>query len=247
MNANIIPIKPVSKDLLYMKVADAIHNYIHDNKLQPGDKIPSERVLAEQLGASRNSVREALRVLENEVLIEVKTGRGAFVADNSSPGSIYPKLFKGNYFELLEIKAILEREVLRKTIDKATPEQLAQMNDILKKIERNAAMGIYDEENDKRFHRKMLRICGNMSLEQIISHLIDVLSNYAALLENADEIFISTIPYHRIMLDAMKRRDTYAAYEAYDKILEIDLTGLEMLESEKNIVVRVGDCGSGPQ
>lgn len=233
MPADLMPIKPVSKDLLYMKVADAIHNYIHENHLQPGDKIPSERVLATQLQTGRNSVREALRVLENEGIIEVKTGRGAFVADKRTPDSIYLKLFKGNYFELLEIKSILEREVICKATAKATPEQFDELDRLLSKVEQQAELGIYDEESDKHFHYKLLRICGNMSLEQIITNLIDVLSGYATLLENADEIFISTIPYHRRMLEAMRHRDSLTACAEYTQILEIDITALEKVEHSK--------------
>lgn len=231
MPANVMPIKPVSKDLLYMKVADAIHTYIHENQLQPGDKIPSERVLAEQLQTGRNSVREALRVLENEGLIEVKTGRGAFVANKAAEGSIYPKLFRVNYFELLEIKAILEREAIRKAMAKATPEQFAQLDVILAEVERQAALGVYAEEEDQRFHRRILRICGNASLEQMISHLITVLSGYADHLDDAAEIFIATIPYHRVMLEAMRRDDINAAFAAYDKILQIDFTALEAVKN----------------
>lgn len=232
MPGTTVPIKPVSKDLLYMKVADAINSYIHENKLQPGDKIPSERVLAEQLHTGRNSVREALRVLENEGLIEVKTGRGAFVADKSFPGSIYPRLFKVNYSELLDIKTILEREAICRVTQKASAEELAELDEILSAVERKAIAGIYAEAEDKQFHHKLLRLCGNASLEQMVSQLIELLSNYAMLLENADEIFITTIPYHRKMLDAMKRRDTAAACTAYARILEIDVTALEAKENQ---------------
>lgn len=231
MPAKSMPIKPVSKDLLYMKVADAIHKYIHENTLQPGDKIPSERVLAEQLQTGRNSVREALRVLENEGLIEVKTGRGAFVANKAPAGSIYPKLFRGNYFELLEIKSILEREVIRRMTGKLTPEQYEQLEGILSEVERQAAQGVYAEEDDQRFHRSILRLCGNISLEQMISHLITVLSGYADHLDNAAEIFIETIPCHRVMLDAMREGDARAACEAYDRILQIDFTALEAVKN----------------
>lgn len=233
MPTDIIPIQPVSKDLLYMKVADAIHNYIHENKLKPGDKIPSERVLAAQLQTGRNSVREALRVLENERIIEVKTGRGAFVTDNTTPDSIYLKLFKGNYFELLEIKAILEREVIRTASRIATPRQFAELDEILQRVERKAAAGVYAEIEDQMFHRKILQICGNRSMEHMVSRLIEILSGYATLLDNADAIFITTVPYHRIMLEAMERQDHDRACAAYNKILEIDKTALEAVEKEK--------------
>lgn len=233
MASNILPIKPVSKDLLYMKVADAIHRYIHDNHLQPGDKIPSERMLAEQLQTGRNSVREALRVLEHEGILEVKTGRGAFIVDKSSADPLYEKLFRGNYFELLEIKSVLERAVICRVTKKATGEQLDTLDKLLSDVEEEAAKGIYAEKLDQLFHRKILSICENRSMERMISSLIDLLTNYAAYIDDAGDIFISTIPYHRQMLEAMKKRDVDKACTAYDNILRVDMTALEDIVSDE--------------
>ena len=74
-----IKLKPVEKDSLYLKISDSIYNYIRMNNLQPGDKLPSERDMAAMLQTSRNSVREALRILEDRGLIYVKTGSGVFI------------------------------------------------------------------------------------------------------------------------------------------------------------------------
>lgn len=226
MQNDVVPIKPVSKDLIYMKVADAIHNYIHVNHLQPGDKIPAERVLAEQLQTGRNSVREALRVLENEGIIEVKTGRGAFVTAQSSSDSLYLKLFKVNYIELLEIKTILEREVICRLPAKATDEQLDQMEATLVRVEEAATHGVYASAEDREFHKQMLKLSGNKTLEQMILKLIVALDDYAKVLENAEVIWMSTIPYHRQMLDAIRERNVEKACLAYDEILKIDLVAL---------------------
>lgn len=59
MKKEIALMTPVSKDLLYVKIADAIHGYIRENNLKPGDRLPSERALSQQLGTGRHSVREA--------------------------------------------------------------------------------------------------------------------------------------------------------------------------------------------
>ncbi len=71
--------RPVSRELLYIKIVDAIHSYIRANDLQPGDRLPSERDMAEVFQTSRNSLREAIRVLENRGMIEVRTGLGTFL------------------------------------------------------------------------------------------------------------------------------------------------------------------------
>lgn len=223
---SVVPISPVSKDLLYMKVADAIQSYITVNKLERGDKIPSERVLAEQFQTGRNSVREALRVLENEGLIEVKIGCGAFVTGKSGGSSIYLKLFKGNYLELLEVKMILERAVVARAAELATDEHISELERSMKLMESEAERGVYARDADHRFHQKLLSLSGNKSLEHMILDLVRVLDDYASMLEDADRFWLTTVPYHRQLLDSIKSHDPGAAMRAYGKIEEIDIATL---------------------
>ena len=70
MTQQIMSLKPVLKESLHRKIADAIIDYINTSGLKAGEKLPSERALSESLSISRNSLREALRVLENEGIIE---------------------------------------------------------------------------------------------------------------------------------------------------------------------------------
>lgn len=219
-------IEPVAKDLLYVKIADAIHNYIHVNKLKSGDKIPSERDLAEQLKTGRNSVREALRVLENEGIVEVKTGRGVYVAQNSDFDSIYLKLIKVNYMELMDTKMILEKSVIEYALENASSAQLQKLESFLFAMEREAAHGTYDRKQDNYFHHCLLDIRNNKMLVEIVLNLIKALDKYADVLDNADDIWLTTIPYHRYLFEAIKNDDKQAAFDAYDHIYNIDIIAL---------------------
>lgn len=71
--------KPAKK--MFLQVVKQLRELIADQQVQPGDKLPSERVLCEKLSASRSSVREALRSLELLGLIETRHGGGTFLAD----------------------------------------------------------------------------------------------------------------------------------------------------------------------
>lgn len=71
--------KPASK--MFIQIVRELREIIHDEKIPPGGKIPSERVLAERLNVGRSSIREALRSLELLGLIETRRGGGTFVAD----------------------------------------------------------------------------------------------------------------------------------------------------------------------
>ena len=73
--------KPAKK--MFLQIVKQLRELIIDRHIQPGDKLPSERVLCERLNTSRSSVREALRSLELLGLIETKHGGGTFLADVS--------------------------------------------------------------------------------------------------------------------------------------------------------------------
>lgn len=232
MPDTLTPIKPVSKDLIYMKVADAINSYIRQNHLAPGDKIPSERVLAEQLGTGRNSVREALRVLEHEGIIEVKTGRGAFVTQSSPTDSIYVKMIKGNFLELLELKTALEQEAVRRLTHRATPEQLDRLEDFLLVMEEDARRNTFSTANDRNFHKRIWELCGNKLLVQLVGNMVDLLNGYESEISDPTETWISTVPLHREILDAIRAHDEARACAAYDRILEVDMTVFNQIKGE---------------
>ena len=77
---NLTKAKPMR---LSSQATDQIRNLISKGILKPGDKLPSEQILSQQLGVSRPSLREALRGLESEGLIEVRVGNGAYVAESA--------------------------------------------------------------------------------------------------------------------------------------------------------------------
>jgi len=102
------------------KVADEIRAAIHSGQFKPGDRLVEER-LAEEFGVSRNPVREAIRTLASEGLIEVTARRGAVVA------SLSPQEVE----ELLEVRATLEGANARLAARRRDPEVLELLKDIL--------------------------------------------------------------------------------------------------------------------
>lgn len=71
-------LKPIRRKRLYQDIIEQIQLLIRDNELKPGDKLPSEREMAENLSVSRTSVREAISVMESAGLVEVLQGKGVF-------------------------------------------------------------------------------------------------------------------------------------------------------------------------
>ncbi|MBP1698376.1 MAG: transcriptional regulator, partial [Deltaproteobacteria bacterium] len=78
---NEILLKPIRRVRLYENAADQIQTLILRKKYAPGDRLPSERSLAQQFHISRHSLREALRILDVMGLIEIKVGDGIYVKE----------------------------------------------------------------------------------------------------------------------------------------------------------------------
>lgn len=223
-----IAIKPIQRDLLYTKIADAIVQYIKDNHLKTGDKIPSERILAQEFNTSRNSVREALRVLERDHIIEVKMGKGAFITSEETEASFYLKLWKINYMEILEIKGILELHIIEELCGKLTPAQIESLEEPLRRMEQGYEMGIFLQKEDYIFHSRLRKINQNSTLEQILDNLVKTLDDKGEWLNDSGSIWRQTVPYHRDILNAMIENKPFAAQEAYRKIQQIDKNVLEL-------------------
>lgn len=226
--------KPVSRDALYTKIADAIVDYIKANQLKEGDKIPSERVLAEQFATSRNSVREALRVLENEKIIQVKTGKGAFITSNAPTESIFMKLWKVDYEEILEVKYMLEQDVVEKLCQSITSDQMAELEEPLLQMEKAAGMGFYLRKEDYIFHRRLRHLSNNATLEQLIDNLVQALDSYGNALKGVEGYWIATIPYHRAIVEGIKDSDYVKASNACCMIYELDLKAIRFVDVMRN-------------
>ena len=115
---NRISMKPIEKKSLYLKISDSIYRYIQMNNLQPGDKLPSERDMSSMLQTSRNSVREALRILEDRGLIYVKTGSGVFINNPyGEHNSLTIQLTNCTLTEMEELQNALDHEAVKNAIE----------------------------------------------------------------------------------------------------------------------------------
>jgi GntR family transcriptional repressor for pyruvate dehydrogenase complex len=150
---------------------------IETGKLQPGDRLPVERDIAGQLGVSRPTVREALRVLEATGLVEIRRGRGIYVLrrDSASGGlqENWRKWVVAHRSELVEVwqvRAALEAEAAAMAAQRATEGEIA----VLRSIHKEMADAITAADltaiilADYRFHSHIARLSGNHVLQQLV-------------------------------------------------------------------------------
>lgn len=158
---------------LYQAVQDEVKAYIIEQSLVPGDALPPETELAEQLGVSRNSVREAIKSLETLGIVEARTGAGLFVR-NFSFDPLIENLAYGMMFDLkdladiLEVRFHIEHSMIDQAVAAVTDEQLEQFQAILERMRTLLGQGKDYAEEDRLFHRTLWANVKNRSVGKIV-------------------------------------------------------------------------------
>ncbi len=200
------------------QVAERIKRYIAENHLQPGDPLPSEVQLAQQLGVSRNAVREASKSLESIGLVEVRHGSGLFVRGFSLE-PLLDNLAYGMHelrdlANLLEVRRVLETALIGRAIETATPDWIDDLEAILARMETKARQGQNFPEEDRDFHHCLFKRLDN----PIISRLLDIFWLTFNRLHYQGEATKSepmkTYRDHRAIVQAIKTGDVIQAQEA---------------------------------
>ena len=208
----------IRRNKVYEEVARQIERLIL-TKLRPGDKLPAERELAEMLGVSRSSIRDAMRSLELVGLVEPRQGAGTVVREISpdilvTPLSNILAHKRQMVGELLDFRKMLEPPLAARAATHASPEKVAEMDEILRRQDEKLSRGELAIEEDNQFHDAIARASGNSVVLKVLDILMDLLRETRALSLQRKGRPQKSIAGHRRILGAIKRRDPAAAEAA---------------------------------
>jgi GntR family transcriptional regulator, transcriptional repressor for pyruvate dehydrogenase complex len=169
----------VRRDKVYEGVAKQIERLIL-KKLQPGDKLPSERELVETLGVSRSSIRDAIRSLELMGMVEPRQGAGTIVREISSDSLANPlantlKRKEELIGELLDFRKMFEPELAARAATRASVNEVSEMEEILKRQEAKLRAGENAIAEDSEFHYAIALASGNSVVLKVLDTLMDLL------------------------------------------------------------------------
>lgn len=167
---------------IYELVIAQIKERIYHKQLVKGDKLPSERELASQLGVSRTAVREALRSLEMLGLIVSHHGEGTFVASAFPEEKLFEPLslvfmLEDNPTELTEVRAMLEIQCAALAAERASAEELGFLEACIKDFQ-NSQEGPRLAEVDKNFHTLIAKASHNTLLYYLYSSIHEVVNHH---------------------------------------------------------------------
>lgn len=218
--------QPVSVTRLYRMIADQIAGRIRAGDFLPGERLPSERELAEQLEVSRPSIREALIALEIEGYVEVRVGTGVFVAqpkqEDASAGSNGTNVLSGDIgpFDVMAVRILIEPECASLAAKNASEQQLALIQAAADGMRGSTA----PRGHDRAFHVAIAEASGNTALSSTVLHLMD-LRDSSAVLDRLEQHFVThkvwqlaEIEHDRI-IQAIRAGDADAARQAMHRHL----------------------------
>jgi GntR family transcriptional repressor for pyruvate dehydrogenase complex len=165
--------KSIDQKSVVQAIQDQIRTLIMEGELNPGSKLPSEKDLMEQLGVSRPTLREALRTMVGEGLLEVRPGRGTYVREPTSAAAIQGQvvsllLSSEDIVEIQEVREILEPEVAARVAERATEQDLQELDALLNEMEQAIEAGTSVFEIAWAFHRRLPEAAGNAAMAKIV-------------------------------------------------------------------------------
>lgn len=216
------PFTTVSRELpLADRVAAKLEEAIlHSGRYQPGDQLPSERLLADQFGVSRTVIREAVRSLTAKGLLEVRSGSGSRVAAvdartvAESMSSFLRRHKTLDYGKIDEVRSVLEIQVAGLAAERATDVEVAALNDTLAAMEAASGDPRLASELDVEFHRSVARITHNELFLIMLDSIGAVLMEIRLATLPVPGRIAETVHEHRRILDGIAARDAAVARSA---------------------------------
>jgi GntR family transcriptional repressor for pyruvate dehydrogenase complex len=214
----------IRKGKVYEEVAKQIERLIL-KKLKPGDKLPSERELAEMLEVSRSSIRDAIRSLELVGLVEPRQGAGTIVRERAADSVANPFLNVLNrrhqlVAELLDFRKMIEPPLAGRAATHVSPEEIIEMEEILQRQEEKQDRGDAAIAEDAEFHYSIALASGNTVVLKVIDTLMDLLRDTRERSLQVKGRPQKSLAAHRRILAAIKRHDAEAAKSAMRRHIE---------------------------
>jgi GntR family transcriptional repressor for pyruvate dehydrogenase complex len=233
----------VSRLKLSDQVAEQIQHVIVNGGLRPGDKLPSERELGEQLGVSRTVVREATKALQERGLVKILTGSGTYVSEVESDVvtqsiELYVRGRKHKYRDLLEIRKTLEVEIAGLAAERATEEDIERLGVVLERMQEAFPTAQTDAESleefvlaDMQFHQYLAQASHNSLLPLLLTPIADLLLEFSRKASSLPSAPQSAHRYHKAILECVRSGDSEKCRDVMREHISSTEDFIEQLET----------------
>lgn len=220
---------PAKNTKVYEQVVERIKKMIEEGELKIGDKLPTERAMAEELNVSRASIREAIRSLEVIGLIESIQGAGNYIKNDFSeillePLSMMFMLQQGSAIDIYELREVLELSTIMISAERIKKEELKNLKELIEKFKESDI-----ESNnviiDKEFHYTIVKAANNPLITNLLNVLSQVIDKFIT--DSRKNILESSenkerlLKLHERVYVALENRNSLEAYTALKEHFEL--------------------------
>ena len=218
-------LEPLETRTRGVAVLDALADMIQRANLKIGDRLPPEVSLATALGVGRSTIREALNRWEGLGIIRRRRGDGTYLAARvTTSAGLVPTMVRLEgeaLLRLLEVRRVLENEVVRRATEQASPAQRREISRLCDRLLIEVDAGRPWRRADAAFHGAIYEASGNPMFGQILSRLAQALERSTTSPFGADAFGLASFPPHRMLADAVLPSDGDKACAALHSILHI--------------------------
>ena len=169
------PLSPMARPRLYEQVLDRLRAYAADAGLRAGDRLPAERELAQRLGVSRASVKQAIVVLAVQGLVETRHGGGTYLVRDTLDAEPVERLMerRSRLPDVLDAREALETKLAELAAMRRTDDDLAVLESALEFMAAEIADGAAGVEGDRRFHAAVTNAAHSALLAEFMGAIAD--------------------------------------------------------------------------
>ena len=208
-------LRPVQRIRLYEQLVQRLLQHIRDSGLREGDRLPPERELAQRLGVSRNSLKQAFVILEVQGMVDIRQGDGTYLlrVDQAEPIKVLLDR-KQRLPDVLDAREALEAKLAELAALRRTDLDLNNMDAALETMREQVAAGELGAEGDRRFHAAMAVAGHSAVLEQFYNALASQISETRQESLRQPGRPAQSLAQHERIVAAVRAGDTVAAVAA---------------------------------
>ncbi|WP_100640898.1 FadR/GntR family transcriptional regulator [Marinobacter salexigens] len=219
-------LKKIQKGSLVETAIESLRHAIEAGQWSVGDKLPVEAELSEALGVSRNTVREAVRVLAHVGMLETRQGDGTYVRATRDAGETLKRIARTQLTDQLEVRIMLETEAAKLAAQRRTDQDIRAMTMALD------ARGKADSDlparirHDEAFHHALVAASHNSALSELYDYFSHAITQTIERTESDADLPEPSQEDHELLLAAVRRQDSDKAEKLARALLSPSLQAL---------------------